>query len=270
VQGRNRRERGTPDALLISPEFTDKRGVRMLAPVVQFVRSALIRYGRMDVTRFVPRFHPLARRGRLIDSHGVGVVLDVGANTGQYGAELRGLLGYRGRIVSFEPLESAFAALERRTRHDPNWQAVHTAVGAAEGELEINVAGNSTSSSLLPMLALHEQTAPESRYVGKERVTVRPLDALAAEHFSPRDVVFLKIDVQGYEARVLDGAVQTLPRIEGIQIELSLTPLYDGAPSYLELCQRIEALGLHLAALEPGLVEPKSGRLLQVDAIFFR
>jgi FkbM family methyltransferase len=241
----------------------------MLAPVVEFVRSTLIRFGRVDVTRFVPRYHPLARRARLLQTHRIDLVLDVGANAGQYGGELRTLLGYRGRIVSFEPLSSAFALLQKRAAADRLWRVERCALGATSGEMEINIAGNSTSSSFLPMLDVHEKTAPESRYVGKERVMCRTLDEIWDEHVSSDDRVFVKLDVQGFEAQVLDGAARSLPKAVGIQVELSLTPLYDGAPTYLDVCRRLEGLGFHIEALETGLVEPASGRLLQVDGIFF-
>src|SRR5690242_8065586 len=106
----------------------------------------LLRGATLDVIRYHPRSHPLARRMRLLATHGIDVVLDVGANIGQYGEELR-RLGYRGRIVSFEPMSAAFAELQARAQADGRWQVIHAGLGAQAGTARINLAGNSASSS---------------------------------------------------------------------------------------------------------------------------
>jgi FkbM family methyltransferase len=101
---------------------------------------------------------------------GIRIVLDVGANTGQFAKELR-LHGYHETIISFEPLSEAHAKLEVAAHSDPLWKiAPRCAVGAKTGSVQINIAANSFSSSLLPMLDSHRDAAPGSRYVGSEQV----------------------------------------------------------------------------------------------------
>jgi FkbM family methyltransferase len=102
------------------------------------------------------------------------------------------------------------------------------ALGDHDGEVEINIAGNSESSSILPMLESHLSAAPESAYEGKEIVPIKTLDAVAGQYLKDAQAPFLKIDTQGFDWLVLDGARDTLPQIKGILVELSLVPLYGG------------------------------------------
>jgi FkbM family methyltransferase len=223
-----------------------------------------------DIRRFDPAVFPEAQCTALMRHHGVNLVLDVGANAGQYARGLRES-GYRGRIVCYEPLEAARRQLEAARAGDSLWEiGERVAVGEREGEVEINVSGNSASSSLLDMLPSHLRSAPDSRYVGVERVPMRRLDALAEHYFSPGVVALLKIDTQGYEDRVLDGAAGVLPDLTAIQLELSLIPLYSGQKLLPEMMDRICGLGFRLCAIWPAFLEPGSGRLLQVDATFYR
>jgi FkbM family methyltransferase len=71
------------------------------------------------------------------------------------------------------------------------------ALGDAQGEASINIAGNSYSSSLLAMLDLHRQAAPEAGYVGTETVPVRTLDSVAGDYLRAGERLMIKIDVQG-------------------------------------------------------------------------
>jgi FkbM family methyltransferase len=229
----------------------------------------LLRRVHFDVIRFDPAHHPLARRKRLLESYGVDLVFDVGANSGQYAEELRSL-GYRGRIVSFEPLSSAFAQLRARAAADPAWQVENVALGDRDEDARIHIAGNSTSSSLLDMLPLHLKSAPDSIYVDSEAIRVRRFDSLCAEHLTAGSRAFLKIDAQGYERKILDGAGAALERLVGLQVELSLAPLYKEAALFSEIIDRLAAAGFALMAFEPGHCSRDSGRLLQIDGLFFR
>lgn len=209
------------------------------------------------------------RRSKLIESERIGVVLDVGANAGQFASKLRDGR-YGGRIVSFEPLSEAFSALERRASRDSHWQVHRLALGDRDGTAEINVAGNSWSSSLLPMGAQHLRSAPQSAYVGTESVPIARLDSIWDDLIDTGSRVWLKMDVQGFEAMVLEGALGCLHRIQVIQAELPLTPLYEGEAGWRTLVDWLEERSFALAGLEPGFSDPSSGRLLQFDGIFVR
>jgi FkbM family methyltransferase len=210
------------------------------------------------------------RSVRFMAAHGVTLVVDVGANTGQYGHSLR-RAGFGGRIISAEPLSREFRRLDERAGRDGRWSAVHAALGARPGRVPLHVAGNSVSSSLLEMLDSHAGAAPASAYVRTEVAEVRTVDDLLdSSGVGPAERVFLKIDTQGYEAPVLDGAQRWLPRLAGVQVELSLLPLYAGQALMGDLLRRLTDAGLELWSLEPVFVDPRTGRLLQVDGVFFR
>jgi len=206
----------------------------------------------------------------LLEAFGIDVVLDVGANRGQFALELI-RAGYLGRIVSFEPLSSAHAVLVEASHRHPQWVvAERCAISDRSGTAVLNVAGNGESSSLLPMLAAHQAAAPAARYVGSETVLVRRLDEAAADDVAPAARPFLKLDVQGLEHRVLDGATDLLPRIAGVQAELNLAHLYEGDLLIDEMLPRLQRLGFAAHWLVPGFTDRRSGRMLQVDGIFFR
>lgn len=233
------------------------------------VRSLAHKLG-LEVSRYRPQDSPSARLVTMLAAHNIDVVFDVGANIGQFAGSLRDN-GYQGRIVSFEPLSDAWATLKRVSADDPLWTiAERCAVGEEEGEVELHIAGNSVSSSVLDMLSTHENAAPESSYVGTETVRVLTLDSAAPAYLTSECVVFLKIDTQGYEDRVLRGANSLLGKIRGIQLEMSLVALYEGQLTFDDLRTELTSRGFELWGLSPGFVDPRTGRLLQVDATFFR
>jgi FkbM family methyltransferase len=223
-----------------------------------------------DIHRFRPAASAEAQLVTALRTRGVNLVFDVGANAGQFGLKLR-RHGYAGRIVSFEPLEKPRRQLLGAAARDGLWEvAERAAVGEHDSEVDVHVSANSYSSSVLDVLEAHLRTAPESRYVGIERVPLRRLDGLGPPYLRPDSVALLKIDTQGYEDRVLTGATSILPRIAGIQLELSLLPLYAGQKLLPEMLERLRSLGFALWGAWPALADTDTGRLLQVDAILFR
>ena len=232
---------------------------------------AVIRAAGFDVVRYSGErtlSAPDARRIAAIRHGGVSLVLDVGAAGGDFGRRLRAS-GYDGGILSFEPLRASFDALQRSAASDPRWRVVHTAVGDREETCEINVSGTSVSSSLLPMKSLHVRTIPESAYVGRERVEVQRLDTLLSNlPDAGSGPWYLKLDVQGYESRVLDGARETLKRTSVIEIEVSMRSLYEGSPLYVEMLARLQSIGFTLVSWEDVVIDPETGFVLQADCIF--
>jgi FkbM family methyltransferase len=238
--------------------------------IIKSIITHLVRRLGFDLRVYRPDRSESAQLMKILSNHGINVVLDIGANAGHFGRYLRDA-GYCGRIVSFEPLSTAWEGLSRENRRDPLWEvAPRMALGSREDEIEINISGNSVSSSILDMHPTHSTAAPESTFIGKERVAVRRLDAVAPDYLRPDSVPFVKIDTQGYEDQVLDGAEGILDRIAGIQMELSLVPLYQGQRLFDEMTRRVNRLGFEIWAITPVFVDPRTGRLLQVDATFFR
>lgn len=224
----------------------------------------------LEVHRINVSSNPYFQLCKALDTFNINVVFDIGANTGQFATELRSF-GYKGKIISFEPLSDAHKILSKVAEFDSNWNIHHrSAIGDFNGQVEINVAGNSASSSILPMLDYHISAAEGTGYIGTERVPISKLDSITSEYFSESDDLFIKIDTQGFEWQVLNGATDTLKKAKGILCELSLVPLYEGQYLWLDVLTRLESEGFTPWSFDQGFIDSRNGRTLQVDATLFR
>jgi FkbM family methyltransferase len=234
------------------------------------LRHALRSLG-LEVTRY-PVGLPMHYLVKQLEVNAVSCVLDVGASDGEYALDLR-RFGYRGRILSFEPLSDAFRRASDAATFDEGWHVLPYALGPENRTVTIHVAGNSgRSSSLLPMLDAHREALPNASFISTQEVEQRTLDGLCDTILLGGDVVYLKVDVQGYERQVLEGARSALKHsgIRGIQLEMSLVPLYDGAWSYQEALEWAQRNDFVLSQIIPGFTDQITGRMLQIDGVFFR
>ena len=223
-----------------------------------------------ELRRFSVEQSENARFISMLRTHNVNLIFDVGANAGQFGVLLREI-GFDGKIVSFEPLSDARESLQNISRNDPMWQiALQTAIGEENGEIEIQIAGNSQSSSVLDMLDTHVRAAPDSKYIGKEKVALRKLDSIAPDYMDSNSIAFIKIDTQGYETQVMNGAKKLMSQIVGLQVEISLVPLYKGQCLFDEMLKKLKNDGFELWSISTVFSDPNTAQLLQVDATFFR
>lgn len=234
------------------------------------IAKRLLRALGIEVKKYLPSRSEAAQIARLLSTHRISIVFDVGANTGQYAHFLRDA-GYRGRIVSFEPLASAYRQLVLASQSDALWEiAPRMALSDGAGQDEINISGNSTSSSLLEMSDLHLAVAPFSAIHGTELVRLERFDNIAGAYLREGDRCLLKIDTQGYEHRVIAGARNLIDRIYGVQLELSLVQLYRDQLLFDDMYFQLRKLGFELHAIFPEFSDQESGRLLQFDGVFFR
>ena len=247
----------------------DARQVAISTKIKGNVRKTLRHVG-MDLVRWRPQSSPEAALARMLSQHCIDTVLDVGANEGQYALFLREL-GFSGRIISFEPLATAHRRLQRSAVKDASWIVPpRTAIGNQEGHIQLNLASNGASSSILPMLEAHRRAAPDVGYVGTDAVPISRLDRIAEEFLGEARNIFLKVDAQGFELQVLQGATELMGRIAGAQLELSLVPLYEGQALFTELIDWMRKASFSIWGILPGLADNSSGRLLQTDVVFFR
>lgn len=224
----------------------------------------------LDVRRLHPYGSEAARFKAMLTTHRVNLVFDVGANRGDFGRGLREI-GYRGRIVSFEPQHEAWTVLSKTAQRDPLWDiAPRAAIGAEDGDVELHVSVNSYSSSVLQVLDALVKIAPESAYVGRESVPLRRLDTFAGHYVRADSILMIKADVQGFELEVLRGARELLKTASGLHLELSLIPLYQGQCAYDEIIVELKGCGFEMWCISPEMIDPRSGRVLQVNATFFR
>jgi FkbM family methyltransferase len=220
---------------------------------------------------------PPGARGRMVhypptdwlDRESIRTILDIGANTGDFALTMARRFP-RARVYSFEPLAEVHAELLERTSGERRCTTMALALGDIDAELEMQRCAYSPSSSILPMTDLHRQAFPFTAGVTtRERVRVRRLDDLAAT-LELRDDMLVKIDVQGFESHVIRGGEATLRRARSIIVETSFCTLYAGQPRFDDIYRSLCGLGFSYAGNWDQLTEPKSGRILQADAIFVR
>lgn len=228
--------------------------------------NRLINKAGFDARRFPGRNYRMLLK--YLRENRINSCFDVGANTGQYAQFLRGL-DFKGTIRSFEPQSAAFIKLEQHAVKDADWEAYHLALGAEVKKSVINISKNSVSSSILAVQDFLTESVPETAVVDREEISVETID-----HFRKKkglaDKFFLKIDAQGFESKILEGAEASLPDIYALELELSCVSLYKEEKLLDEMKPWVESKGFYLSSLENGFIDPQSGRLLQVEAIFLR
>ncbi len=222
----------------------------------------------LDLIRYNFHYSEDALLKKILDQFQIDLVIDVGANLGQYGSLLRDL-GYKNQIYSFEPIGEVFEKLQRRAAKNDKWEAFNNGVGSKSESLFINISENFVSSSLLQITDASTTAKPDTKFARQEKISVITLDSF----FKDRRIEswknpFLKIDVQGYEKQVIDGSLMILKNIAVLQIELSLIKLYEGSMLYKEVISLMEELGFYMYTIIPGFRNPKTGQLLQADGVF--
>lgn len=242
--------------------------MKLAAMLRKGIKAGLEKAG-FDVLAINSRGNFRRRRMRLLSQHQVDVILDVGAADGGYARDMREL-GYHGHFRCFEPLQVSFEKLSVWAETDHRITVYNCALSDSEGEQLIHIAGNLDSSSLREMLPAHFEAAPQTRPSGTEKVSISRLDGLFDECCSGFSRPFLKIDTQGTEMDVLKGAGDRLNQIIGLQVELSLVPLYSGQKLWIEVIDFLSQHGFSICSLEPGFSDARTGRLLQIDGVFCR
>lgn len=225
----------------------------------------LLRKFGVQLSGYGPAY-PLFQLRRAIRDPQVSVLIDAGANTGQYGKSVRKIR--KDLIIhSFEPQARAYAALKEAAFGDNAWYVHHMGLGSESASIAMNVSENDQCSSLLAVGETHLAAAPRSKVIGKEIVMIDTLDAVMKDEFGQK---FLKIDCQGYEAEIVKGAKETLKSTLYVQMEASLVPLYDAAPTISELLDQMADCGFELMTLLPGFADHANARLLQADLVFVK
>jgi FkbM family methyltransferase len=199
----------------------------------------------------------------------VDVVIDVGANAGQFARSVRNG-GYRGRILSYEPNPEIFAELQTNCASDKNWRATNIALGGVEGRLALNVTRDSVFSSFRRQNAIVKENFGEaSRACARVDVDIGTLDAELESVAG--DALFIKCDTQGFDEDVLNGAIRSLHRTVGVMLELSSTPLYENSWNIVAAVDRLEKLGFVVQQVHPvNFAKSSSSRALEFDFVFVR
>jgi len=206
----------------------------------------------------------------VLHENAIDLVLDVGANLGQFASQLRRASEYRGRIVSFEPVRDVFDQLRSRAAGDPLWETRCMALGRRNTVAEINVSNESDFTSFLPLERYAtEQFNNHPSTVGTELVEVRRLEDVLDE-VAPgwEDArIFLKLDTQGYDLEVFAGLGSAVGHMRALLSELSLIPVYAGMPHLTESITRYEEAGFGIVGMYPVTRESSTRCVIEFDCL---
>lgn len=206
----------------------------------------------------------------LFEMYGVNCVLDVGAHEGEYAKRLRAG-GYRGRIISFEPVPTAFAELERAAADDRDWHVHQIALGREDDKMTMNTVPG-TLSSLREPTNFGARRYKRLRDPDPVEVEVRRLDGMLDELLAGLEEArpYLKLDTQGFDLDVFAGAGDRIGEFAGMQSELALMQIYEGMPRLPEALAVYEAAGFDVAAMYPVSRQGKTARVLEFDCVMVR
>jgi FkbM family methyltransferase len=226
----------------------------------RFIRRTLKHFGleirRIETTRTLMGF---------IRDRNIDVVLDVGANVGQFGASLRAQ-GYRGKIVSYEPISTVYRTLAVNTATDLEWDINNFALGLKAESATINISVSSEFSSILPSTCAAMKYNDTTAITGTETIEVRRLDDVFTR---PSGNTLLKIDTQGYERQVLEGSRSLLPKLKGVLMELPIVHLYHGTWQFHEAIAFMADAGFVPAQIQPvNFHSTDRVSLIEVDCLF--
>ena len=215
--------------------------------------------------------HEIMHLKRLFQLLDIDFVIDVGANAGQYAKRLRDLVGYRGEILSVEPIPEMVELLLRESKGDPKWHVVNGVISDKSGPVSFNIMADLQCSSLAE--PDNTETNQFSTQTSVDRIVTlqaTTLDQLADKWVAERHFKrpFLKLDTQGRDLTIIKSC-STLRRFVAFQSELSVKRLYKGTPSFSEVISEYCSLGYDLSALVPnnGIGFPY---LIEVDCIMIR
>jgi FkbM family methyltransferase len=209
---------------------------------------------------------------RFFDEFNVDCVFDVGANRGQYAEMLRCRVGYKGHIISYEPIPAALNILSEKAKEDPNWEVIPSVLDETSGHRTFNIMKSDQFSSLLnPSTREVEHLSTPNTISEKIDVEARTLTQEFERFASKLDFKrpFLKMDTQGHDLAVAKGAEAVLPRFVGLQTEMAIKRLYDGAPDFLTSIEFFRSKGFDLSAFVPNN-EGHFPQLIEIDGIFVR
>lgn len=195
-------------------------------------------------------------------------ILDVGANVGQFAVAAAKLFP-EAYVYSFEPLKECTAALRAHVAGLANVKVYPIALGDSEGKLLFHVNSHSQSSSALRIAQAHRAAFPDARETDSTAVEVSTLDRVCSS-LELNPPVLLKLDVQGYEAKVLLGSINTLRRIDHVVLEASLKPMYEGETLFLDLVRLMNGYGFRFLRPLTWLADSRTDEVLQMDVLFAR
>jgi len=214
------------------------------------------------------RYRPIPNKLSYLQNLGLRVILDVGANTGQFAKEIRKILP-EAKIYSFEPIKECFEQLNESMETDKNFEAFNFALGDKNETMKINKSSYTPSSSILEMADVHKTLFPHTKESGLEQIKVKRLDDII-NLISLEKEILIKVDVQGFEDKVITGGIETFKKARVILIENSFVELYKNQPLFDDIYEKLKSLGfVYKGGLQEKL-DKKTGQILFEDSLFIK
>jgi len=198
----------------------------------------------------------------------IKTIIDIGANQGQFSEKMR-ILFPQSKIISFEPLNEAYQILKKNFLNDQNYEIYNIALGSTKGVAEIEKNEYSPSSSLLEMNNVHKNNFNFAINTEKEKINIDLLDNIIKPSAIIRPAL-MKIDVQGFEDKVINGATNILRNIDIIICEMSYLELYKNQILFDKLYETFISMGFSYHGNLEQLHSPIDNEILQGDAIFIK
>lgn len=223
--------------------------------------------GRFDLRLYRP--NKLQRtKDRWLRNIEIKAVLDIGANTGQFAQRILEIFP-DATIYSFEPLKDCYEQLVKALVGTPKVRAFNVALGDRKEQREILRNDFSPSSSFLTMADAHRAAFPFTQRASPEKVEVVRLDDFITS-LELRKPLLVKMDVQGFEDKVISGGADTIRQADVVIVEVSMIRLYDNQPLFAEIHDMMMNLGFQYRGNWDQLMSPVDGHILQADAIFMK
>jgi FkbM family methyltransferase len=223
-----------------------------IRPIIEVIKKCARFFG-CDVVMYRPCLE-------IIEKEKFDLVLDIGANEGQFGRELR-QSGYTKKIISFEPTKQAFNILKKSINEDKLWECYNFALGKENGTARLNIHEDTRLSSFLEH---HDLPSRQTQ------VQLKKLSSFLEEIGCNAKKIFIKIDTQGYEMPILEGVGDFWEKIHGALVELSIAPLYKDQIPLEEMIAYLKKHGLSLWRLRRGCYDQEILRDLEVDGLFMK
>jgi FkbM family methyltransferase len=202
---------------------------------------------------------------KILKSIECSTIIDIGANKGQFAIAARKCFP-KARIISFEPLSHPAGIFEKVFSDDRNTSLYRFAISDVSGETDIHLSRREDSSSLLPIGDKQNEIFPGTYETGTEKISAKRL----SEVLTTSDLaapVLLKIDVQGFEYKVLKGCEELLESVKFIYSECSYIELYKGQVLFPEISEFLLSKGFHLVN-EFNTTYSSEGKPIQSDFLF--
>jgi FkbM family methyltransferase len=248
---------GSP-SLRLAPQT--REALRKAFPATRALMRRLFRKTGYDIHRRMPGEWDTLRRYQFQS------ILDIGANEGQFATGIRSMYPHAA-IHSFEPLRGPYERLTRAFTKDPLAQAHCIALGETCGMVEMYENGESSFSSLLPMNSSGRRDFPVAGIETPRPVQMLTLDQWASSQILP-DPILIKLDVQGYEDRIIRGGVETMRRASAVLTEVTFKPIYERQVLFDDLYTLLRSLGFKLSAMVNNMYDTSKTIVVQADAVF--